>query len=127
MEILMSETCWAHKKWNKIASDIKLVFYSSAITNDARSDKHKYYGVQNDRPVVHKTKLNEANRHMVSSVCVCMYVYMCVYIYIYIYRIFSNLIRTSFVDFLNEKNSQFAVPIRTFPSTAPCLQGRLIE
>ena len=31
MDILMSETCWAHKKWNKIASDIKLVFYSSAI------------------------------------------------------------------------------------------------
>ena len=32
MDILMSETCWAHKKLNKIASDIKLVFYSSAIT-----------------------------------------------------------------------------------------------
>jgi len=32
MDILMSETCWAHKKRNKIASDIKLVFYSSAIT-----------------------------------------------------------------------------------------------
>jgi len=32
MDVLMSETCWAHKKWNKIASDIKLVFYSSAIT-----------------------------------------------------------------------------------------------
>jgi len=30
MDILMSETRWAHKKWNKIASDIKLVFYSSA-------------------------------------------------------------------------------------------------
>jgi len=29
MDILMSETCWAHKKWNKIASDIKSVFYSS--------------------------------------------------------------------------------------------------
>jgi len=29
MDILMSEICWAHKKWNKIASDIKLVFYSS--------------------------------------------------------------------------------------------------
>ena len=28
MDILMSETRWAHK-WNKIASDIKLVFYSS--------------------------------------------------------------------------------------------------
>ena len=33
MDILMSETCWAHKKWNKIASDIKLVFYSSTIYN----------------------------------------------------------------------------------------------
>ena len=32
MDILMSETCWAHKKWNKIASVIKLVFYSSTIT-----------------------------------------------------------------------------------------------
>jgi len=31
MDILMCETCWAHKKWNKIASDIKLVFYSSTI------------------------------------------------------------------------------------------------
>jgi len=31
MDILMSETCWAHKKWNKIASDIKLVFYSWSI------------------------------------------------------------------------------------------------
>jgi len=30
---LMSETCWAHKKWNKIASDIKLVFYSSIHTH----------------------------------------------------------------------------------------------
>jgi len=29
MAILMSKTCWAHKKWNKIPSDIKLVFYSS--------------------------------------------------------------------------------------------------
>ena len=32
MDILMSETCWAHKKWNKIASDIKLFFYSSTST-----------------------------------------------------------------------------------------------
>ena len=29
MDILIPETCWAHKKWNKIASDIKLVFYFS--------------------------------------------------------------------------------------------------
>ena len=34
MDILMSETCWARKKWNKIASDIKLVFYSSTVTNE---------------------------------------------------------------------------------------------
>ena len=27
----MSETCWAHKKWNKIANDIKFVFHSSTI------------------------------------------------------------------------------------------------
>jgi len=32
MDILMSEKCWARKKWNKIASDIKLVYYSSTIT-----------------------------------------------------------------------------------------------
>jgi len=32
MDILMSETCWARKMWNKIASNIKLVFYSSTIT-----------------------------------------------------------------------------------------------
>ena len=31
-DILMSETCWAHKKWNKTASVIKLVFHSSVIT-----------------------------------------------------------------------------------------------
>ena len=31
MDILMSETCWTHNKWNKIASDIKLVFHSSTF------------------------------------------------------------------------------------------------
>ena len=31
MDILMSETCWAHNKWNTIASVIKLVFHSSTI------------------------------------------------------------------------------------------------
>ena len=31
MDILMSEICWAYKKWNKIASDIKLVFHSSRV------------------------------------------------------------------------------------------------
>jgi len=31
MVILMSKICWAHNKWNKIESDIKLVFHSSTI------------------------------------------------------------------------------------------------
>ena len=30
--VLMSETCWVHKKWNKIGIDFKLVFYSSRFT-----------------------------------------------------------------------------------------------
>ena len=33
MDILMSETCWAHNKWNKIASDTKLVFHSFLCTS----------------------------------------------------------------------------------------------
>ena len=33
VDTLMSETCWAHKKWNKIASDMKLVFHSSTISS----------------------------------------------------------------------------------------------
>jgi len=31
MDILISDTCWAHKKWNKISSGIKLVFYSWTV------------------------------------------------------------------------------------------------
>jgi len=45
MDILMSETCWAYKKWKKIASDIKLVFYSPTINNNARSNEHKFNAV----------------------------------------------------------------------------------
>ena len=65
MDILMSETCWAHKTWNKIASDIKLVFYSSTITamnlsirNKTMSDERKcrlvdeyYANPSYDRPI----------------------------------------------------------------------------
>jgi len=42
MDILTSETCWVHKKWNKIASDIKLVFYSSTILNLLKSSFEIY-------------------------------------------------------------------------------------
>ena len=37
MDILMSETCWSRIKWNKIASDIKLVFHSSTKKNEIRT------------------------------------------------------------------------------------------
>jgi len=43
MDILMSETCWAHKKRNKITSDIKLVPLFFNYYNDARSNKHKIH------------------------------------------------------------------------------------
>ena len=36
ISLLMCSTCWAHKKWNKIASDIKLVFYSSSNVTTLR-------------------------------------------------------------------------------------------
>ena len=35
MDILMFETCGVHKKWNKIASNIKVVFYSSTNTEES--------------------------------------------------------------------------------------------
>ena len=36
IDILMSETCWAQNKWNKTASVIKLVFYSSTISKNSQ-------------------------------------------------------------------------------------------
>jgi len=58
MGILISETCWAHKKWNKTASDIKLVFYSSTITMmhvpiNIRSSKHKICCVFDWHSILH--------------------------------------------------------------------------
>ena len=45
MDILMSETCWTHKKWNKIANDIKSVFYSSRTTYFSHKHKYTYWSV----------------------------------------------------------------------------------
>ena len=45
MDILISETCWVHKKWNKTASNIKLVFYSSDFSL-----------IQNVRPTLRPTQ-----------------------------------------------------------------------
>jgi len=69
MDILMSETCWAHMKWNKIASDIKLVFYSSTIT--------MMHG-----PIYIRLKNN-------FSTC-CWFAFVKEYIYIYIYIYIYN-------------------------------------
>ena len=44
MDILMSETYWAHKKWNKIASDINLVFHSSTIAMMHGPINIRFYG-----------------------------------------------------------------------------------
>jgi len=38
----MAEICWANKKWNNIASDIKLVFYSSTMLKKVDILKDKY-------------------------------------------------------------------------------------
>ena len=46
MDILMSETCWAHKKWNKIASVTKLVFYSSIIVPSMSSSTKRYHSLR---------------------------------------------------------------------------------
>ena len=52
MDTLMSETCWAHKKWNKIASDIKMVFYSSRVTK-FRPGKNQVHNTVSCIPVLH--------------------------------------------------------------------------
>jgi len=42
MGIVVPETCWTYKKYNKIISGILLVLFFS-YHNDARSNKHQYY------------------------------------------------------------------------------------
>jgi len=54
MDILMSETCWAHKKWNKIASDIELsleIFMSEFRNSYSSMSEHI------------KNKVNEFKRY----------------------------------------------------------------
>jgi len=60
MDVLMSETCWTHKKWNKVASDIKLVFYSSTTTMmHGPINIRSSYRVGTQSLVVHNTLLCE--------------------------------------------------------------------
>ena len=57
MDILMSEICWAHKKWNKIANYIKSVFYSSvsskSVTKVTKTQKLKQQKVRYNTPDMH--------------------------------------------------------------------------
>ena len=56
MEILMSETCWAHNKWNRIACVIKLVFHSSAITVQLSAEDQESCTMLLWRTVQHDTR-----------------------------------------------------------------------
>ena len=64
MDILMSETCWAHKKWNKTASDIKLVFHSSTIAmmNGPINTRLRkaYFRIKDNSFVLNCNKLNSS-------------------------------------------------------------------
>ena len=55
MDILISKTCWAHKKWNKIASDIKLAFHSSttSLTLGSRPLLEKLTGPRASQEIPH--------------------------------------------------------------------------
>jgi len=63
MDILMSETCWAHEKWNKITSDMKLVFHSSTITMMHGPINIRYIG---DICCVEKAAVNTINFSLMS-------------------------------------------------------------
>ena len=56
MDILMSETCWAHTKWNKIASDIELVFHSSTMQSNLFYCKITLHVSGVTAPIIRNTK-----------------------------------------------------------------------
>jgi len=55
MDILMSETCWAHKKWNKIATNIKLVLYSNLFQDTIIFFLLKYFKATADAKYAYLT------------------------------------------------------------------------
>ena len=68
MDILMSETCWAYNKWNKIASNIKLVFHSSTIAMMHGPINIRFtnnsYSLQNQRPRFRAASHHSVARHI---------------------------------------------------------------
>ena len=80
MDILMSETFWVHKKWNKIASDIKLVFCSSTMTYMSRPITWSSAGRQNTNMNALKVKLLKCynqSTHFNTLVCILL-VHYCI-------------------------------------------------
>ena len=61
MDILMSETCWAHKKWNKIATDINLV----QILFPSRRTRH--FSINTTYWVLHWTLSNACSAPILTS------------------------------------------------------------
>ena len=62
MDILMSETCCAHKKWNKIASDIMLVFifqrkFSCVVFGEKNAKRSSYFNYYNEQTLNYVNKL----------------------------------------------------------------------
>ena len=91
-DILMSETCWAHKKWNKIASDIELVFHSSTFIGKLIQKSSQHY----PGPKLHSNKLRRLLNillfHFQRTAVVCIYI-----IIIFHYVITSILLRKNYV------------------------------
>ena len=93
MDILMSETCWVHKKWNKISSDIKLVFYSSAMNFKLSSPYHnrsaqrcacvRTHTHTSIYTRVHKHKPLHANVYYI-------YIYICVCVCVCLFTIYLH-------------------------------------
>jgi len=72
MDILMSETCWAHKKWNKIASDIKWAFHSETLyscasackTNTTQNQPHQISNTQRTENKTTDVVIHQHNRKL---------------------------------------------------------------
>ena len=68
MGVLMSETCWALKKWNKVASDIKLVFHSSTIA--------KFFFIDSFKLALHVS--DDSFTHLQENFgCICSFLEQC--------------------------------------------------
>jgi len=77
MDILMSEICWAHKKWNKIARYIKLVFYFSgfSLQHGYHSTFSTYNNARENRNKPTTTQINVYQPHNATALTKVYYPY----------------------------------------------------